>query len=346
MISVLLALLTAASNATASVLQRRAAAQARTSRPLELSLIANLVRRRIWLAGIAMVVVAALLQAGALATGPIALVQPIFIVELPLALLLSSWVWHRRLAGRTWGAVALVTVSLGTGLAAAEPSGGGDHAATGTWILTLIATGCFETVLILAALRVSGEPRAALLGLAAACGYALTAALMKEAVSALNRGPVAFLETWQLYGVAIAGVGSLFLLQNALQAGTLAASQPMLTVGDALISISYGVLLFGEHLRLGWFLVPEIVALVLIVVGYIEIAKSPVATAHDEGVQPSPPVTVAEPAGVRADARGGHAEPASPPSGHPARPPAGRDDASSRPDGHWRTRAEAEGPYS
>ena len=220
MISVLLALLTAASNATASVLQRRAAAQARTSRPLELSLIANLVRRRIWLAGIAMVVVAALLQAGALATGPIALVQPIFIVELPLALLLSSWVWHRRLAGRTWGAVALVTVSLGTGLAAAEPSGGGDHAATGTWILTLIATGCFETVLILAALRVSGEPRAALLGLAAACGYALTAALMKEAVSALNRGPVAFLETWQLYGVAIAGVGSLFLLQNALQAGS------------------------------------------------------------------------------------------------------------------------------
>ena len=119
----------------------------------------------------------------------------------------------------------------------------------------------------------------------------------------------------------------------------------MLTVGDALISISYGVLLFGEHLRLGWFLVPEIVALVLIVVGYIEIAKSPVATAHDEGVQPSPPVTVAEPAGVRADARAAMrrrpARPAATPHGR-----AGRDDASSRPDGHWRTRAEAEGPYS
>ena len=115
MISVVLALLTAASNATASVLQRRAASQARTSRPLGLSLIADLARRRIWLAGIAMVVVAALLQAAALATGPIALVQPIFIVELPLTLLLSSYVWRRRLDRRTWGAVALVTVSLGTG---------------------------------------------------------------------------------------------------------------------------------------------------------------------------------------------------------------------------------------
>ena len=327
MISIVLALLTAASNATASVLQRRAASQARTSRPLELSLLADLVRRRIWLAGIAMVVVASLLQAGALATGPIALVQPIFIVELPLTLLLSSYVWHRRLERRTWGAVALVTVSLGTGLAAAEPSGAGDHAPASIWILTLIATGCFETVLILAALRANGEPRAALLGLAAACGYALTAALMKDAVAALSQGPVAFFETWQLYGVAIAGVGSLFLLQNALQAGTLVASQPMLTVGDALISITYGVLLFGEQLRLGWFLIPEIVALLLIVVGYIEIAKSPVAAAHDEGVQPSPPVSVDAPADT-GPASAGQVD--------------GRDSTPGRTDAQLRSRAEAE----
>jgi len=282
-ISIVLALLTAASNASASVLQRRAASQTKATRQLGgLSLIRDLARRRVWLAGIAMVVVASLLQAGALATGPIALVQPIFIVELPLTLLLSSWVWHRRLAGRTWGAVALVTVSLGTGLAAAEPSGAGNKASTGIWVLTLIATVGFMGVLVTAGVRFSGEPRAALLGLAAACGYSLTAALMKEAVSALDQGVVAFFETWQLYGVAVAGVGSLLLLQNALQAGTLAASQPALTVGDALLSTVYGVMLYHEHLRLGWFLIPEIVALALITVGYIEIAKSPVAMAHDE----------------------------------------------------------------
>ena len=327
MIPVVLALLTAASNATASVLQRRAASQAQTSRPLALSLIAHLARRRIWLVGIAMVVVASLLQAAALATGPIALVQPIFIVELPLTLLLSSYVWRRRLDRRTWGAVALVTVSLGTGLAAAEPSSGGDHAPTRTWILTLIATACFETVLILAALRVNGEPRAALLGLAAACGYALTAALMKEAAAALNQGAAAFFGTWQLYGVAIAGVGSLFLLQNALQAGSLVASQPMLTVGDALISITYGVLLFGEQLRLGWFLIPEIAALVLIVAGYVEIARSPVAAADDEAVQPSPPVAVDAAAGTGQAGAGA---------------PGGREEAPRRSGVHPRGRAGAE----
>ena len=294
MISIVLALLTAASNASASVLQRRAASQTKATKQLGgFSLLRDLARRKVWLAGIGMVIVASLFQAGALATGPIALVQPIFIVELPLTLLLSSWVWHRRLAPRTWAAVALVTVSLGAGLAAAQPSGGGNSASTGIWVLTLIATVGFMGLLIGAGVRFSGEPRAALLGLAAACGYALTAALLKEAVAALDHGIVAFFETWQLYGVAVAGVGSLILLQNALQAGTLAASQPSLTVGDALLSTVYGVMLFHETLRLGWWLIPEIICLGLIVVGYIEIAKSPVAMAHDETSLPSPPVDAA-----------------------------------------------------
>jgi hypothetical protein len=164
----------------------------------------------------------------------------------------------------------------------AQPGGGADHAANGLWMLALIAVGAFEVVLISAALRVRGEPRAALLGLAAACGYALTAALLKEAMAALGVGPRAFFTTWQLYATAVAGVGALFLLQNALQAGTLVASQPMLTVGDALISISLGVVLFGEQVRTGWWLPLEIACLAVIVVGCVEIAKSPLAAASGE----------------------------------------------------------------
>ena len=95
------------------------------------------------------------------------------------------------------------------------------------------------------AMGTKGEPRAALLGLAAACGYALTAALMKNAMADLDEGAVPFFTNWHIYATAAAGVGALFLLQNALQAGSLVASQPMLTVGDALISISYGVTLYS-----------------------------------------------------------------------------------------------------
>jgi hypothetical protein len=279
MLCVFFALLTAGSNACAAVLQRKAAAQVPTDRSMHVSLISDLVKRRVWLAGIGMVVVAAVAQAAALATGPIALVQPIFIIELPLTLVLAALAYHNRSALRRlpWAAIATVTIALGAGLAIAQPSGAVDSAQDTSWVIALIVTAAFEAVLIGAATGTRGEVRAALLGLAAACGYALTAALMKNAMADLDAGAVEFFTSWHIYAVAVAGVGSLFLLQNALQAGSLVASQPMLTVGDALISISYGVTLFSEQLRVGWWLVPQIVALGCIIAGCVQIAKSPLA---------------------------------------------------------------------
>ena len=280
MVCVFFALLTAASNACAAVLQRKAAAQVPTERSFHLSLIADLLRRRVWLAGIGMVIVAAVAQAAALATGPIALVQPIFIIELPVTLVLAALVNHNRekLRQLPWTAIATTTAALGLGLAIAQPSGATATASNQSWIIALIVTACFEAVLIISATGTSGEPRAALLGLAAACGYALTAALIKNSVADLNTSAQVFFTSWHIYATAVAGVGSLFLLQNALQAGTLVASQPMLTVGDALISISYGVTLYSEVLRVGWWLVPEIAALAAIIFGCVQIAKSPLAS--------------------------------------------------------------------
>ena len=70
MVSVLFALLTALFNGLASVLQRIAAAAAPQSRALHLSLFGYLIRRKVWLAGIGMVILAALCQATALAWIP------------------------------------------------------------------------------------------------------------------------------------------------------------------------------------------------------------------------------------------------------------------------------------
>jgi hypothetical protein len=280
LLCVIFALLTAASNASAAVLQRKAAAQVPSERAMHFSLLADLFRRKVWLAGIGMVIVAAVAQAAALATGPIALVQPIFIIELPVTLVLATLVTRNRYALRhlPWAAIIITTAGLGAGLAIAQPSGATAAAQTTSWIIALIVTAGFLTVLIGTAAGTRGEPRAALLGLAAACGYAVTAALMKNAMADLNDGVAEFFTSWHVYATAAAGVGALFLLQNALQAGSLVASQPMLTVGDALISISLGVTLFSENVRVGWWLLPEIVMLVAIIIGCVQISKSPVAS--------------------------------------------------------------------
>ena len=287
MVSVLFALLTALFNGVASVLQRLAAATAPPSRALHLSLFSYLITRKVWLAGIGMVILAAVCQATALATGPVALVQPIFIIELPFTLLVASRVNKRRLPRTTWWAVGLVTVSLGAGLAAAAPSGGSDQASARVWVTALIVTGVFEAVVITVGVRTRGNARAAALGLAAACGYALTATLMKSAVAALPRGAGAFFGTWQLYATAVAGVGALFLLQNALQAGSLVAVQPPLTLGDALISAAYGVTIYNEVVQTGgWLLVIEIAAVIAITLGCIQLSRS-LSEVH--GPQPAAP---------------------------------------------------------
>jgi hypothetical protein len=278
LLCVIFALLTAASNAAAAVLQRKAAAEVPPENAMHVSLIKDLLGRRVWLAGIGLVIVAAVCQATALAFGPIALVQPIFIIELPVTLMLAMLANRHSPRGLPWRGIALTTIGLGAGLACAAPSGATESASNTIWVITLIVTAGFELVLITTALPLRGEARAALLGLAAACGYALTAALMKNAMADLNAGGgVAMFTNWHIYATAAAGVGALFLLQNALQAGSLVASQPMLTVGDALISISYGVTLYNEVLRTGWWLVPQLIALCMIIYGCVQTAKSPLA---------------------------------------------------------------------
>ncbi|MYT38491.1 hypothetical protein GTY66_20885 [Streptomyces sp. SID8356] len=293
MISVLFAVLTSLSNGSGTVLQRRAAMRVPQSEAMRLSLIGRLLRQRVWLAGIGLVIVAAVFQAVALATGPISVVQPIFVIELPATLLVAGWAMGVRAPRTVWYGVVAVTAGLAIGLAAAAPVDGTDSVRGADWIPTLLLTGAFEAAVIVAALRTRGDTRAALLGLASACGYSLTAALMKDAMARLGSdgGSVALLSSWQLYASAAAGVGALYLLQNALHAGSLVAVQPVLTLGDALISILYGVTLFAEELRTGWWLLPELAGVGLIAVGCVVLARSSLAT-DTLGPQPPPPPRV------------------------------------------------------
>jgi hypothetical protein len=98
-----------------------------------------------------------------------------------------------------------------------------------------------------------------------------------------------------LYATAVAGVGALFLLQNGLQAGSLIAVQPPLTLGDALISASYGVTVFNENVRTGgWLLAVEILAVLAVALGCIELSRS-LAMVHVPGApQPAQPQPATE----------------------------------------------------
>ncbi|AZM49799.1 hypothetical protein DMB38_32055 [Streptomyces sp. WAC 06738] len=273
-LAVAFAVLGAASNAAGTAFQRKAAATVPQGGGLRLLLA--LARKPAWLIGIAGVTGAAVSQAVALANGPLSLVQPVFILELPFALLFGTFLLHRRLPEEGWWAVAAVVAGLALALGAAAPTGARDLAPMTRWIPALIA--CLGAMAAAAAVSVrspSGLLRAAVLGAAAAVGNALTAALLKTATFTLiHDGLLAFLTTWQTYGFVLCGIAAVLLLENALQAGSLAASQPALTIGDATVSLALGVFLFDESIRLGWWLLPACVGVAIVLTGVLALARA------------------------------------------------------------------------
>jgi drug/metabolite transporter (DMT)-like permease len=278
LLPVLFALCAALSNSVATVLQRKAAMSVPRSDGLRAGLMLDLLRRPVWLAGILAVIAAAVCQALALATGPLTVVQPLFVLELPLTLIVASLLLRRRLPRVGWAAVAFVVVGLGVALAAASPTGNRTHVPLDRWGPALAVCVCAVVVLAVTALRRSeGRARAACLGTATAISYALTAALMKASMHILDdQGIAAFFAAWQTYAFALAGVAALFLLENAMQAGPLVASQPAITLGDALVSLALGVTLYEEHVRSGWWLMPQLLGLALIALGAVVLSRIPV----------------------------------------------------------------------
>jgi drug/metabolite transporter (DMT)-like permease len=274
--SLVCAVLAAASNALGTVMQRRAALIVPQSNRFRIGLMWDLLRTPIWVLGIGGVILAALFQGAALATGPQAVVQPVYLLELPFTLLIAGIAFHRPVSRATWLSVGCIVVGLCLGLFAAAPTGGTVQAPTSLWMAVL--TCCLGAMALLGAIalrRPVGPSRAAFMGLASAIGYALTAALMKSSTDTLAReGIAAFFTSWQTYAFAATGVCSLFLLENAMQSGPLVASQPALTLGDALVSLTLGVILYGETLRTGWWLILQLLCLALAAAGVTRLSRN------------------------------------------------------------------------
>ncbi|MFA0841528.1 DMT family transporter [Streptomyces rochei] len=277
-LTVVLALLAALSNAAASVLQRRAAAQDEGragARHTVVRSLLRLVRDRYWVGGALLLALTTVLQGAALAVGSLAVVQPLMASELLFTLMVGSLVFHRRPDLRTWLAFVALATGLALFLGAAAPAAGHDTADPGRWGWAGLVLFVVVTALASVGSLVRGAPRAALFGSASAVAFGGTAALLKEVTGRLPQGVGAVLTQWPVYATGVVGVISFLLLQSALRAGTLAASQPALTLGDALTSVALGWALFGEEIALGVRVLPEVVGIALIGLGSVGLARAP-----------------------------------------------------------------------
>jgi drug/metabolite transporter (DMT)-like permease len=86
----------------------------------------------------------------------------------------------------------------------------------------------------------------------------------------------------------VLGPTSFFLLQSALQAGDLDASQPGFTLMNPLVGVLWGVLVFGEQPRGGAWVVGELAGAAIIVVATLLLVRSPALRAGEPSEESSP----------------------------------------------------------
>ncbi|MBO0693925.1 MAG: DMT family transporter [Acidimicrobiaceae bacterium] len=279
-----LAFLAACANAAASVLQRKANRNEPGGDNLSLRLVAHLLHRPVWFAGVLAVTVGFILQATALGGGQLSVVEPILASELPITLILAAVVFHSRLRRREWGSALAMTAGLVGLLYFLSPSPGrSENIAWYTWVFGLgINLGVIAALVAVGRVQ-SGPRRAALLGTAAGAGFGLTAALMKGMTNAFSHGFPALFTSWELYAMIIAGALSMFLLQSAMNAGRLLAAQPGITLTDPVVSILWGVLAFQEGTRGGVYLLLAVLAGLVMSVAVLSLTRSPLLQDDEAG---------------------------------------------------------------
>jgi drug/metabolite transporter (DMT)-like permease len=275
----LLAVSAAFANALTSILQRIGVEDAPEDATLKLSLLTHALKRGVWLLGFAVMVASFVCQAVALHLGDLSQVQPILTTELPiLVLLLATWFrYHISLR------VALGCLAAAGGLAGflvfADPQGGDGQPHAGDWLVA--GTVCVGLVLVAVVLALRGPRwwRAAMFGAAGAIGFAFTASLIKSVGEYAAGDWTQLWMHWQTYALAVCGLASVFLAQNAFHAGPIAASQTALVLVDPLVSLSLGIALFGDDLRTAGPYGPlEALSLLVMFAGAISLAQSHLVT--------------------------------------------------------------------
>jgi hypothetical protein len=251
-IAVLLCVVSAVAYAGAAVLQERVAERR----------LLDLLRMPAWWLTLALNGVGALLHVGALRYGPLALVQPLGVLTLALAVPMGAIVARRRVTHVEASGIVLTIGGLTAILLLVGSSNAGISALTSTQFVGLL----LATAALLAALgfRRSGLWDAAAGGIAFGVSSALTQTVAVR------------LSGFLLFGVAIAALTTAGLLftQRSYRGG-LGAPLAVSTLANPIAAAAIGFLLLGERIAGGMIgVLAAMAGAVLAGVGVVQLTRS------------------------------------------------------------------------
>ena len=259
------------------VLQQRAAQRAPLADMLRFRLLLDLVRDRVWLAGIGCMVAGQIFGVLALAKGDVSRVEPLLATNLLFAMALARRLSGQRLGWSGWTGVALLSGGVAAFIVAAQPKAA--QAPVGALqqglVLAVLLGVSLVLVVIAKHLRLIKEPP--LLAAAGGLLYGIQDALTRMATGIFSAGRLlALVTTWQPYTIVALAVTGLLLVQSAFEAGPLRMSLPALTAAEPIAGIVCGIGLLGDRLRvtpsaLAW----EITGLIAVVIGVLLLGRHP-----------------------------------------------------------------------
>jgi drug/metabolite transporter (DMT)-like permease len=286
------------------VLQQHAAAKLPASY-LHLSLIAQLARQRIWLGGVAIMVVGQGLSAWGLGHLSLTVSEPLLTTSLIFALLFAAPIYGEiprktELAGALLLSAGVAALSASRSVRAlSESFGSASHWPAAALIAVVAAA------LVIAGRNGPANLRAMLTGAGGGLVLGIADALTRRSVEIIDgHGLSALLTTWPGYAVICTAAVGLWLTQNAFSAGPLHASLPGITGAEPLAGITLGILVFGDIVHVTpWLIALQAAGLAAMVGGVIMVARAPVfsnlhlrqvaAAAHSEAAKLAlPKVTV------------------------------------------------------
>ncbi len=286
-----------ASYAVAAVTQQSACSKLPHGRVFDPAVLARLVRRPVWLAGMLAVVAGFGFQAAALALGRLVMIEPALASGLLFALALAAYRERRMPRAGEWLAVCAVVAGLAIFLVAGQPAGGHRTASPLALGVAVGIAMCVTGLCALGAGRLlAGHHRALILGFGGGVAAGVTDALIKSVTVIAAGHKFGVFADPRLYLLATVGLLTFTTQQNGYRHAGLKEFLPAFAVLEPVTGSLLGLLVYSEYLSDNPVrIVLELVACVAAGWGIVRLASSGVTAPVPTHIVPVE-VGLAEPA--------------------------------------------------